>query len=248
MGDTSDNNQNVSTSEVQTTSEDTSIHSRLRTHKPNKSLSKCPVRKASQNIQYLDKYDDIDLPPTPFRPKRAVKPSTGPSAERIAAHGKKTVQPLCTHRLTVRKPIKVETKTKSPQVSNQDDIKNTSNSDFSDEDNLPLSSFRENSDATKVSPKKRVLIIRKIGLVKRRRKCTCKCPVCSQSYPTQGELNRHYRQCHNKVACSKCNLMFTSPSTLTRHMYTHAELRFNCHCGKSYHFAAELCVHKLTHR
>ena len=41
--------------------------------------------------------------------------------------------------------------------------------------------------------------------------------------------------------------MFTSPSTLTRHLYTHAELRFHCRCGKSYHFAAELHVHKLRH-
>ena len=121
-------------------------------------------------------------------------------------------------------------------------------SDFSDEDKLPLSSFKETADETKKPIKKRVLVTRKIGLVKRRCKCTCKCPVCARSYPTQGELNRHYHCSHNKVSCSKCNMMFSTPSTLTRHLYTHAEPRFHCQCGKSYHFAAELCVHKLTHQ
>ena len=96
--------------------------------------------------------------------------------------------------------------------------------------------------------KKCVLVTRKIGLVKRRCKHTCKCPVCSCSFPIQEELNRHYHKYHDKVCCGKCNMMYTSPLTLTRHLYTHAEPRYHCHCGKSYHFAAELCVHKLTHR
>ena len=42
-------------------------------------------------------------------------------------------------------------------------------------------------------------------------------------------------------------MYFTSPSTLTRHLYTHAEPCFKCRCGKGYHFAAELKQHKLTH-
>ena len=43
-------------------------------------------------------------------------------------------------------------------------------------------------------------------------------------------------------------MYFTLPSTLTRHQYTHAELRFKCRCGKGYHFTVELKQHKLTHR
>ena len=73
-------------------------------------------------------------------------------------------------------------------------------------------------------------------------------PCFKRSFPTQGKLNRHYQRTHDKVRCSKCNMVFTSPSTLTRHMYTHAELHYLCKCRKSYHFPAELRVHKLTHR
>ena len=64
----------------------------------------------------------------------------------------------------------------------------------------------------------------------------------------QGELNAHYRDTHKKVKCSKCSMSFTTPSTLTRHYYTHAEPRKFCRCGKGFYFSSELHVHKLTHR
>ena len=193
MGDTSDENQETITLEAHASSDESNIHSRLCTQKPIRIHSTCPVRKVSQNIQYHDKYSDKDLPPTSTRPKRYVKPSSGPSQECIAARGKKTVQPLHTHPLILKKPVKAETIPETPQVDAQDEAKVTPASDFSDEDNLPLSSFRENTSDTKTVPKKCVLVTRKIGLVKRKLKHTCKCPICLRSYPTQGELNRHYR-------------------------------------------------------
>ena len=192
MGDTSDDNQELIISEAQVSPDDSNIHSRLHIRKPIRKQSTRPVRKASRNIPCHDKYSDIDLPPTPTKPKRCIKLSPGPSQECIAAHGKKTMPPLHTHPLILKKPVKAETKLQTPQVEIVDKTKATPSSDFSEEDNLPLSSLRENTGERAVLPKKRVLVTKKIGLVKRKCKRTCKCPICSHSYQTQGELNRHY--------------------------------------------------------
>ena len=64
--------------------------------------------------------------------------------------------------------MKAETKKEVPLVTNGDEPKTNTDSDFSDEDNLPSSSFKKNMDETTKLSKKHVLVTRKIGLVKRR--------------------------------------------------------------------------------
>ena len=72
--------------------------------------------------------------------------------------------------------------------------------------------------------------------------------MCGSKFVTQGELNDHYRQNHDKVKCSKCSQVFTTPSTLVRHYYTHTAPRKFCQCGQGFYFRSELHVHKLVHR
>ena len=64
----------------------------------------------------------------------------------------------------------------------------------------------------------------------------------------QGQLNNHYREKHDRVKCSQCQEIFTTPCTLQRHMYTHKPPRAFCRCGEGFYFKTKLRIHKLMHR
>ena len=100
------------------------------------------------------------------------------------------------------------------------------------------------------SPKKGKVkfITRDVGICKYKCKRYYKCPVCAKRFNSQGDLNDHYRQKHDKVSCSKCKETFKMPSTLIRHMYTHGKPCFHCRCGKGFYFKSDLTIHKVTHK
>ena len=80
------------------------IKSRLRKHKPIRCDSGHPAQKASKNISYRNKYEELDLPPTPKRPKRPdVIGKSGPSADRIAACNRKSLPLNVTHPIRMKK-------------------------------------------------------------------------------------------------------------------------------------------------
>ena len=89
---------------------------------------------------------------------------------------------------------------------------------------------------------------RKVGIRKFKRKQCFTCKLCNKPFLSLKELNSHHKANHGKVRCAKCGQLFNTPSTLTRHMYTHLEARKPCRCGKSFWFLSELNTHKLTHR
>ena len=54
----------------------------------------------------------------------------------------------------------------------------------------------------------------------------------SEAEISQGELNVHYRQAHDRVKCQKCPMTFSTPSTLIWDLYTHAPLTITADVGK----------------
>ena len=63
------------------------------------------------------------------------------------------------------------------------------------------------------------------------------------------ELNEHHVNLHKNVVCEKCNKSFKTPSSLQRHLYSHAELKFPCdQCDEAFAFKSELIFHKTVHR
>ena len=53
-----------------------------------------------------------------------------------------------------------------------------------------------------------------------------KCNLCSTELPSVQEYNKHYIDNHPPQPCPDCNRLFTSPCTLAKHHYTHAEFMF----------------------
>ena len=123
---------------------------------------------------------------------------------------------------------------------------------YSSDDDIPLNELctkqEIDSTTTDKTVKRCVFVMHRVGIIKHKRKRTCKCPICLKRYPSQGELNQHYRQVHDKIKCPDCPMVFTTPLSLQRHQYAHSLPRFHCRCGKGFYFLAELKVHKLKHR
>ena len=76
-----------------------------------------------------------------------------------------------------------------------------------------------------------------------------KCSGCNAVRSSIQKLNEHHRKRPNPQMCGVCNRTFALASSLTRHMYEHADKCFSCDsCNFSSHFASELEVHKINHR
>ena len=87
------------------------------------------------------------------------------------------------------------------------------------------------------------------GKPKSTRKFTCS--FCSQEEYSQAAMNAHHIATHSDVNCTKCTKTFPTPSSLSRHMYSHGPKRFMCdhtNCYEGFAFSSELDRHKLTHR
>ena len=212
-----------------------------------------PTRKAKVDIKYSNFYSDQDLGISPeprLKPAASVKPSAGPSKSRIDAQRCKTEEPKVKHPIPVSKP----SASKSPEDGSVPDAdegpppKNDSCNDTS-EDEILLSVIKKYLEPQS-APKKGIakFVTRDAGIRKYKRKRYYKCPVCTKKFSSQGELNDHYRQKHDQVSCSRCKQSFKTPSTLIRHMYTHAKLHFHCRCGKGFYFKSDLTIHKVTHK
>ena len=228
-----------------------------------------PQRSTKRSVNYCVDRDDLGLPKSPKvqKPSQRATPY-GPSEDRIASHRKRTVAPKVTHPIPVKRPLKVETddddndlpaeseaETVVDASAPKTDPAGTASPDTGSDsgDNIPLSKLHQSiSDDT--TPKnggakqKRVLVTRKVGIKKYKRKRSFRCKICNTSFPMLAEANCHHKQHHDKVHCTVCGQLFRTPSTLAHHMYTHQEAKKPCRCGKTFRFASELKVHKLTHR
>ena len=75
-----------------------------------------------------------------------------------------------------------------------------------------------------------------------------KCRICPEILGSVHKYNYHYREKHPALPCPHCTRTFTSPRYLSRHMYTHAEIMYECAiCVKGFTFKSQLVAHKRRH-
>ena len=75
------------------------------------------------------------------------------------------------------------------------------------------------------------------------------CPKCKGIYDSIALLNRHFKDTHPPLQCKICDKYVNTPSTLTRHMYSHKELKFSCDfCPKKFTFESDCDTHHISHR
>ena len=77
---------------------------------------------------------------------------------------------------------------------------------------------------------------------------TFKCKQCPAAMPSVQEYNQHYLDCHPPQACPDCTKVFTSPRTLAKHRYIHAEYMYECQdCNRGFTFKSQLESHRKIH-
>ena len=75
------------------------------------------------------------------------------------------------------------------------------------------------------------------------------CWMCDAICASTKELIQHHQQKHNILYCETCSKAFNNPASLTRHCYSHKELKFKCNnCDQSFAFESNLQTHRISHR
>ena len=102
---------------------------------------------------------------------------------------------------------------------------------------------------SKPAPVKKELSFEHYG-IKRKYKAvrTFKCKQCPAAMPSVQEYNKHYLDCHLPQTCPDCTKVFTSPRTLAKHCYTHAEYMYECQdCNRGFRFKSQLESRRKVH-
>ena len=100
----------------------------------------------------------------------------------------------------------------------------------------------ENDDDNK-SNKKKTFVTRQFGLKRRNRpRRKFKCEKCAQELDSVHDYNQHYLDNHPPTPCPYCPRLFTSPRTMAKHRYSHAEIMYEYEtCGQRFTFAVSIC-------
>ena len=97
--------------------------------------------------------------------------------------------------------------------------------------------------------KKKTFVTRQFGLKRRNRpKRKFKCEKCAQELETVRDYNQHYLDNHPPTPCPYCPRQFTSPRTMAKHRYSHAETMYECEtCGQGFTFRSQYLSHRKVH-
>ena len=97
--------------------------------------------------------------------------------------------------------------------------------------------------------KKKTFVTRQFGLKRRNRpKRKFKCEKCAQELETVRDYNQHYLDKHPPTPCPDCLRQFTSPRTMAKHRYSHAEMMYECEtCGQGFTFRSQYLSHRKVH-
>ena len=75
-----------------------------------------------------------------------------------------------------------------------------------------------------------------------------KCRICPEILVSVHQYNSHYREKHPPLPCPHCTRSFNAPRYLSRHLYSHAEVMYECtKCEKGFAFNSELVAHNRKH-
>ena len=75
-----------------------------------------------------------------------------------------------------------------------------------------------------------------------------KCRICPEILDSVQHYNNHCREKHPPLPCPHCTRSFNAPRHLLRHLYSHAEIMYECgKCEKGFAFNCEFMAHKRRH-
>ena len=106
----------------------------------------------------------------------------------------------------------------------------------------------ENPEPTP-TPTKKKLSFKQYGIKRKYKQSRkFKCKLCKSELASVQEYNQHYLDSHPPQPCPDCTHVFTSPRTLAKHCYTHAEYMYKCQdCGCGFVFKSQLESHRRVH-
>ena len=92
------------------------------------------------------------------------------------------------------------------------------------------------------------LVMKTVGIMKRKKKRKGCCKLCGTSCNNVKELNQHHQEKHDIVFCLDCNKAFSTHTSLDKHMYVHKDMDYVCdQCRQCFPFESGLKQHKITH-
>ena len=104
------------------------------------------------------------------------------------------------------------------------------------------------SEAEDKQPVIGTLVMKTVGIVKRKKKRKAHCKICGNSCKNVKELNQHHRDTHDIEFCPDCNKAFSTRTSSEKHMYVHKDMDYVCdQCGQSFPFESRLKQHKISH-
>ena len=75
-----------------------------------------------------------------------------------------------------------------------------------------------------------------------------KCRICPEILNSVRDYNYHHQDKHPPLPCPYCTKSFNAPRYLSRHLYKHAELMYECEkCGRGFTFESQYTAHKRRH-
>ena len=116
--------------------------------------------------------------------------------------------------------------------------------DNSDTEDYDAETYTQNT-----APVNGTLVMKTVGIVKRKKKRKARCKICGTSCTNVKELNQHHKDTHDIVFCPECDKAFSTHTSLDKHMYVHKDMEYVCdQCGQHFLFDSRLSQHKITHR
>ena len=154
----------------------------------------------------------------------------------------------------------VHEKPKPPELSESDtEPVPTSTSDPIDSDDVPLAKLANPDKMMDTKHPKGKFLTKTFGvkrssdkntkeLESKKKQRKYRCSACNSVHLGMSTLNEHYKNNHPPVCCKTCDLEFSTPSTLARHMYKHKDLKYKCSvCEQSFPFESDRNVHQVKH-
>ena len=147
--------------------------------------------------------------------------------------------------MPVQNPSKAKTDALAVNVETSDPPVETTPSNNSETEGY----VNTDSESENKQPVIRTLVMKTVGIVKRKKKRKARCKICGNSCNNVKELNQHHKDTHDIVFCPDCDKAFSTCTSLDKHMYVHKDMDYVCdQCGQSFPFESRLKQHKITHR
>ena len=136
-----------------------------------------------------------------------------------------------------------------PSDTQDQEPKQTNTDAQKEESQLKPTAEEDDENKSAKINKKKTFVTRQFGLKRwNRPRRKFKCEKCAQELETVHDYNQHYLENHPPTPCPYCPQLFTSPRTMAKHRYSHAETMYECEtCRQGFTFHSQYLSHRNVH-